>query len=275
MDAAAKRLSEDTLLAKVWVVTRPRFGLPAKNRRRLQAASAARHVHGQRHDRHVEVLKELLAKDAFVNAQGGNFGKAPYSRGRVEVVKLLLDKDADVKAQCGRCGNVALGRIYDSQEKSPLHLAARGGRVDTMVVLLDSGLDIKAADKQVTLVYAASSGSFEAVKFVLDASEAVSGDAADWNAIYLASKVGNIDVIRVLTEAGCQDRLVQTSEPEALWTLSSLAAFHGNASLIQDLCRVDAGKLNLSAAIQPDIDSTGGATTVAAICEGCEHVCTV
>ena len=85
---------------------------------------------------------------------------------------------------------------------------------------------------------------------VLDASEAVSGDAADWNAIYLASKVGNIDVIRVLTEAGCQDRLVQTSEPEALRTLSSLAAFHDNASFVQDLRRADDGKLHSSAAIQ-------------------------
>jgi len=51
------------------------------------------------------MLKELLAKDVVVNAQGGHFGKAlqaAYSRGRVEVVKLLLDKDIDVKAQCGK-----------------------------------------------------------------------------------------------------------------------------------------------------------------------------
>ena len=57
----------------------------------------------------MEVLKELLAKDADVKAQGGQDGKAlqaACSRGRVEVVKLLLDKDANVKAQCGRCDNL-------------------------------------------------------------------------------------------------------------------------------------------------------------------------
>jgi len=72
--------------------------------------------------------------------------------------------------------DVALGRICDSQGRTPLHLAARGGHVDTMAVLLVSGLDIKAADKRVTLVCAAPSGSFEAARFIIGASEAVSGD---------------------------------------------------------------------------------------------------
>jgi ankyrin repeat protein len=259
------------------------------------------------HQGHIEVVKLLLDKDVDVNAQGepyGNALQAACHQGRIEVVKLLLDKDADVNAEGGRCGNVlnmlafqgslallklvwpqetSIDRICDSQGRTPLHLAARGGHIDNMVALQNFGLDIRATDKRgkSTLAYAASSGSLAVVKFVLDACGTISDDAADWKALHWASKAANLKVIRLLTRAGCHDRPVHTSEPEALWTLTSLATFHGNTSLAQALNYAGEGDLISSSAVQTCTQNIDDASMTICVgkkvdgirCDGCEHVC--
>jgi len=155
---------------------------------------------------HVQVVKLLLDKDANVNAQGGFYGNAPQAacdNGHIAVVKLLLNDDADASTAGGRHRNVlnklafqgsiallklvwpqemSVDCICDSPGRTPLHLAARGGRIDTMIVLQNFGLDIRATDKRGknTLAYAASSGSPAAVKFVLEACGMLLYDTADW-----------------------------------------------------------------------------------------------
>ncbi|KAF3391859.1 Ankyrin repeat domain-containing protein 50 [Talaromyces pinophilus] len=73
---------------------------------------------------HVEIVRILLEKGAYVNAQGkyGNALYAASAQGHVEIVRILLEKGAYVNAQGGKYGNA-------------LYAASLKGHVDIVQVL--------------------------------------------------------------------------------------------------------------------------------------------
>ncbi|KAK7210155.1 hypothetical protein V2G26_017333 [Clonostachys chloroleuca] len=82
----------------------------------------------------VRTARDLIAKGADVNAQGGYYGNALQAAsyiGHQEIVGLLLNKGADVNAQGGEYGNA-------------LHAALREGHQEIVGLLLNKGADMNA-----------------------------------------------------------------------------------------------------------------------------------
>jgi len=111
--------------------------------------------------------------------------------GDIEAVKILLNAKADVAAT-------------DGEGRTALHLAARGGHKDVVVLLLDKNPDIIAStdsNQRMALHWAARGGHKDVVALLLDKMEGTSIAAKDSNkrtALQLAARGGHKDVVALL-----------------------------------------------------------------------------
>lgn len=115
-----------------------------------------------RHSRY-DVYEVLKNRHADVHRQDA-FGLTPlhlavkfhggWGLGSVQIIRSLLDEGADINL-----------KIFDRQETA-LHMAARQGRVDCILCLLERGADIGATNKsgKTALQVAEASGKAEAMK---------------------------------------------------------------------------------------------------------------
>jgi ankyrin repeat protein len=116
-------------------------------------------------------INVLLAKDADVNAQGGDYGnalQAACSEGHLEVAKVLLAKDADVNAQGGKYGNA-------------LQAACYGGHLEVVTKLLNKGADVNArgGEHSNALHAARASGNHGVIDLVMARVQSVSLEEND------------------------------------------------------------------------------------------------
>ncbi len=83
------------------------------------------------------ILDEAAVQGGACRAERrGLCGARTCGRGPLELIALLASKGADVKA-------------VNAEGWTPLHLAARAGKVDRAQALLQAGADVAAANKQV------------------------------------------------------------------------------------------------------------------------------
>ncbi|KXZ42426.1 hypothetical protein GPECTOR_147g10 [Gonium pectorale] len=145
---------------------------------------------------HLEVVKELLAKGANVNA-ATEFGWTPLraaaSKGHLKLVKELLAAGADVKS-------------VEEKERAPLHDAAYKGHLEVVKELLAAGADVHAVDEEVgtPLHVAASKGHLEVVKELL-AAKGADVKAATWDLgtpLHVAASEGHLEVVKKLLAKG-------------------------------------------------------------------------
>ena len=125
---------------------------------------------------------------------GRRYGAIHYAawNGQTEIVKVLMEE---------------AGAEHDNQtscKNTPLALAAHGGHLETMKLLISKGCDINNADRDgdTPLFYVATSGLTDAVKLLLDngADPNVcdnSGASILWTAVYHGHK----DVVKQLLMA--------------------------------------------------------------------------
>ncbi|KAL6894766.1 hypothetical protein GGI43DRAFT_132040 [Trichoderma evansii] len=100
----------------------------------------------------------------------------------------------------------------------PLHLAARGGYIGTISLLISRGarLDIKDTYGRTALHYAAEAGQFEAVTMLLSlGANPFLIDGEGCNSLHVAASKGQEDIVRVLMERGMDPNLGVASDIEA------------------------------------------------------------
>ncbi|KAI0165308.1 hypothetical protein GGR52DRAFT_558281 [Hypoxylon sp. FL1284] len=108
----------------------------------------------------IKQLKDLINKNADVNAQGGQYGNALQAasyEGHLEIVKFLVEKGADVNAQGGEYGNA-------------LCAASIATRVQTMIYLLKHKAQPGLRDslKRTALHHAVKASSFVSTNLLLN-----------------------------------------------------------------------------------------------------------
>ena len=193
--------------------------------------------------RHFRTAEFLRHNGADVNVRGNNRETALHSAawyGDLEIVRVLLDYKIDVNARsllknwiavhdvskgphsgwtlpphCGPQLLPDIARLLLEQVsnvnaraddgKTPLHLAARYGRVEVVCVLLEHGASVGAEDNEGKnpLHLAAISGRDKIVRVLLEHRANVSvEDNQGRTPFHLAAISGSVDTVRVLLEHG-------------------------------------------------------------------------
>ncbi|KAL7783604.1 hypothetical protein V8C37DRAFT_397010 [Trichoderma ceciliae] len=100
----------------------------------------------------------------------------------------------------------------------PLHLAARGGYIGTIRLLVSRGARLDANDTygRTALHYAAEAGHLEAVSMLLSVgANPFLVDSEGCNSLHIAASKGREDIVRVLLERGMDPNLGVGSDGEA------------------------------------------------------------
>ena len=91
----------------------------------------------------------------------------------------------------------------DKKGKAAIHLAASGGHVDVVEVLIKASCTLDDVDKfgRSPLMWATACGHVEVVKLLLKASASVTTQG-NWHALHEACKKGFIELAQLLMDAG-------------------------------------------------------------------------
>lgn len=211
------------------------------------------------------VAKQLLARGADINEQGGRYGDALQAaavNAHCEVVKLLLEKNAKVAMCRGFWGSalhaaaayghedvleVLLPHITNINECSPprsgtpLHVAATFGQVDAADILLANGADIDARGllDDTPLQAASSAGEKDIVQFLLyQGADPNAPGGHDGDALQIAAKRGYESIVRTLLNHKA-DPNASVDEPGVGSPLRAAAAA-GHAKVVELLLERDA-----------------------------------
>ena len=162
----------------------------------------------------IEIVKRLIAEGADVNAPSSFHSplEAATGKGHVKTVKLLLESGAQVR------------------EKTLVLAAPQGGEL--LQLLLETRAAQSGATMEVSpemLGTAAQAGNVSALKFLI----ATDPDLAvrDQRALVVAGFNGQLDVIRVLLEAGAD----VNQSGENGWTALMRASYRGHIEVMQFL----------------------------------------
>lgn len=174
----------------------------------------------------VEVVKELLAAGAQLdhsNGVGQTALHAASDQGYVEVVSQLISAGADVHKR-------------DTKGMSALYMAANASQCDVMRELLRAGADVNQAegDGGTPLMQVKD---LPCVRMLLNAgANPTATDALGCNALYYASRRGNLDVLMELLSAGAD---VRNCDEEGLSALH-VSAEGGHCDVARELLRAGA-----------------------------------
>jgi ankyrin repeat protein len=143
----------------------------------------------------------LLNQGANVNAQRGCYGntlQAAAYRGHVQVLRLLQEHGTRIRDS------------IDEFERNALHFAVRGGHLKVVMYLIDQGLDAKTKDGKgdTALHYAASGGSFESVKCVVQFYEFGRTNSISWSPLHWGARVGDAKILEALQVAGLRAYII-------------------------------------------------------------------
>ncbi|KAA8620739.1 Pfs NB-ARC and Ankyrin domain protein [Pyrenophora tritici-repentis] len=245
---------------------------------------------------YTEVVKLLLDKGADIALSDEN-GFTPInaasSNGHSAVARLLLERGACIVAHgadrhCDTImnlfafwGHLDLLRLAHEQShadvhlpqihgRTPLHLAARGGHMDTFQYLISLGLDPTTMDVKGddVLCYASSGGSLDIVNAILGRSPKRLRESTQWDPLHWACRAGNVEVVRLLIEEGFCSRSVTILESEGQWSPLAIALFHGNDEMLEHLSSSFRSRLGIEA----NTVLLRGTRHAGYWCKGCFHV---
>ncbi|PZC90497.1 Arp, Ankyrin repeat protein, partial [Pyrenophora tritici-repentis] len=244
---------------------------------------------------YTEVVKLLLDKGADIALSDEN-GFTPInaasSNGHSAVARLLLERGACIVAHgadrhCDTImnlfafwGHLDLLRLAHEQShadvhlpqihgRTPLHLAARGGHMDTFQYLISLGLDPTTMDVKGddVLCYASSGRSLDIVNAILGRSPKRLRESTQWDPLHWACRAGNVEVVRLLIEEGFCSRSVTILESEGQWSPLAIALFHGNDEMLEHLSSSFRSRLGIEA----NTVLLRGTRHAGYWCKGCFH----
>jgi ankyrin repeat protein len=242
----------------------------------------------------VEVVKLLLDRGADITGLDKDGSKLLFvaaRNGHAEVLELLLNSHADVNAPIDLYGSVlnllafeghtdifrtahlryhADVRLKDPYGRTALHLAARGGHIDTFQHVMSLGLEPLAEDANgdSLIRYASSSGSLEILNAVLDTGLKYLSRSGQWSPLHWACRTGKHEVVERLVNEGLRSKYVHVSHPEGQWSPISVAIFHGNEEMLRKLPASCRSLLDL----ENDVVQSHGKRHENFYCDGCFHV---
>lgn len=113
-----------------------------------------------------------------------------------DMIKLLIEAGAQSK-------------ILSDKGFSPLHMAAKHGRVDAIMALAELGVDLNIETPKGTtpIMYAAKHGSLESVTTLVNLGARFKTRKGQWSALRAAEKYGHSNVADYLRNAGAVDTL--------------------------------------------------------------------
>jgi len=193
-----------------------------------------------------DMVKLLLGSGADIKARD-RFGTTPlcyavcYVHGKLDFIRFLLNQGAEPDIY----SSVALGEKEKVEQfltanpelvntdknwygMTPLHVAARYGRLEIVKLLLDRGADINAGDKrgmtgsQQTPLYAAlSANQFEVEKYLLEKGADVnSANSHGKTPLHLAATHRDVRTVRLLLDHGA-NVLAQDSDKKIPFDLAA------------------------------------------------------
>jgi ankyrin repeat protein len=169
----------------------------------------------------------------------------------------------------------AIQNLADSHGRTALQLAARSGHINTFKYLLSLGLNPKTKDAKgdSLLHYASSGSSLQVLNVVLGKGLTSSPQSGHWTPLHWACRTGNPNIVERLIKEGLRSECVTLPQPEGQWSPISIAIFHGNGKMLEELsapCRSLLGTgPNSSAA---DAVQLNGRRHGGYWCNGCFHV---
>jgi ankyrin repeat protein len=210
---------------------------------------------------HDEVVKLLLEKGADPTTASENGWTALTTAaegGHLEVVQTLLEVIDDFDTVPSPYGSlwhifaykgytdllrygheerhVDLG-IVSHLSHTCLQVAARKGHVETLQYLLslNSVCPEEDAKGDGLLSYASSGGSTEIIKTLLEKTPEVPFTSRHWTPLHWACRASSAEVVELLIEAGFRSKCVALSEPEGQWSPLSVAIYHRNQAMLENL----------------------------------------
>ncbi|HSV15522.1 MAG TPA: ankyrin repeat domain-containing protein, partial [Tepidisphaeraceae bacterium] len=223
----------------------PRAGPPKDKMEEVYLEKGSALTIAARHGR-AEAVAELLKAGAdpkFVDGEGRTAYDWARKSQNAQMLKALIDAgaapiggatlgDLVAAAEAGDCEGIRAAlkagigvdekdkATYDSSSVvcgglSALMLAARGGHVDAVKLLLERGANVNALSDDIAhgarpaLIYAVAAGQAATVKQLLDAGAdlAIAGKAFDGStgtALHAAARKGDAEMVKLLIAAGAQ-----------------------------------------------------------------------
>uniref|UniRef100_L2FBA5 Nacht and ankyrin domain protein n=1 Tax=Colletotrichum fructicola (strain Nara gc5) TaxID=1213859 RepID=L2FBA5_COLFN len=166
-------------------------------------------LHTAAHNGNQCIVEMLIDLGADVNARGSGSVKATNSlfaasyRGHSKVVRTLLSNGAEVSPQ-------------DNKGRTPLHVAASNGHIETATILIEAGADVNSAPSDsvwTPLTTASAVGNVEIVKLLLANGASISiTDKKGQTPLHKAISGGSVQVVRLLLENGAGSPVTTTKE---------------------------------------------------------------
>ncbi|MBF0364116.1 MAG: ankyrin repeat domain-containing protein [Oligoflexia bacterium] len=213
---------------------------------------------------HLEMVKFLLEKGANVNKKNDSvlsetplLAAAENKNINLEIIKLLLEKGAQVNAVANsdnktplylaaENGNLELAKILTDkgalvnmasrEGKTPLYLAVEKSNLELAKILIDKGADVNNADKQgrtPLLFLTIRKSNLELAKILLEKGALVNkANGENITPLFMAVDKGDLEFVKILTDKGAD---VNYMHPALGQSPFSLALIRGNLEHIKVL----------------------------------------
>jgi ankyrin repeat protein len=224
-------------------------------------------------DGNLEVVKMLLEKGADTTATtkaGWTPLSAAADSGHLEVVETLFDITTEINRPIPEHGTLwhaftnqgyldLLKSGYETRQAdlcrvnphglTCLHLAAGKGRLETFQYLLSLDLQCPEEDAKGDglLAHAVCGGSEDLIKLLVERESRTPFESKHWTPLHWACRQASAEVVEMLLQAGYRSKPVTLSQPGGQWSPLSVAIFHNNQSMLDQLSESSKALLSVGA----------------------------